>query len=129
MDLTHELLFFVFVYTLSELKKFMKKRKLGLTGNEVKPRWELDYDLLENEGLFGEYLEMGKRLHRMVSGVCSRSNASTSASSIRRRSNFNFVRTNAANDQHVTESAYVYVSQGRLPRIVGSISIIQLKHS
>lgn len=36
----------------------MKKRKMGVTGNEVKPRWELDYDLLENEGLFGEYLEM-----------------------------------------------------------------------
>ncbi|XP_027049468.1 anoctamin-7-like [Pocillopora damicornis] len=41
-----------------EIKKFMKKRKMGVTGNEVKPRWELDYDLLENEGLFGEYLEM-----------------------------------------------------------------------
>ena len=38
----------------------MKKRKQGVTGNEVKPRWELDYDLLENEGLFGEYLEMGR---------------------------------------------------------------------
>lgn len=38
----------------------MKKRQQGVTGNEVKPRWELDYDLLENEGLFGEYLEMGK---------------------------------------------------------------------
>ena len=37
----------------------MKKRGMELTGNEVKPRWELDYDLLENEGLFGEYLEMG----------------------------------------------------------------------
>lgn len=37
----------------------MKKRKMGVTGNDVKPRWELDYDLLENEGLFGEYLEMG----------------------------------------------------------------------
>ena len=40
----------------------MKKRKMGVTGNEVKPRWESDYDLLENEGLFGEYLEMGKPL-------------------------------------------------------------------
>ena len=37
----------------------MKKRGMELTGNEVKPRWELDYDLLPNEGLFGEYLEMG----------------------------------------------------------------------
>lgn len=35
---------------------------MELTGNEVKPRWELDYDLLENEGLFGEYLEMGMSL-------------------------------------------------------------------
>lgn len=35
-----------------------------MTGNDVKPRWELDYDLLENEGLFGEYLEMGT-LHFM----------------------------------------------------------------
>lgn len=41
-----------------EIKKFMKKRGMELTGNEVKPRWELDYDLLPNEGLFGEYLEM-----------------------------------------------------------------------
>lgn len=38
----------------------MKKRKMGVIGNEVKLCWELDYDLLENEGLFGEYLEMGK---------------------------------------------------------------------
>ena len=44
----------------------MKKRKMGVTGNEVKPRWELDYDLLENEGLFGEYLEMGKARHLLV---------------------------------------------------------------
>ena len=35
-----------------------------MTGHDVKPRWELDYDLLENEGLFGEYLEMGT-LHVM----------------------------------------------------------------
>ena len=44
----------------------MKKRKMGVTGNEVKPRWELDYDLLENEGLFGEYLEMGKARNLLV---------------------------------------------------------------
>lgn len=48
------------VFLLSEIKKYMKKRKQGVTGNDVKPRWELDYELLENEGLFGEYLEMGK---------------------------------------------------------------------
>ncbi|XP_068699332.1 anoctamin-7-like [Montipora foliosa] len=41
-----------------EIKKYMKKKKMAVTGNEVKPRWELDFDLLENEGLFGEYLEM-----------------------------------------------------------------------
>ena len=59
-----------FIYSiflwLSEIKKFMKKRKMGVTGNEVKPRWELDYDLLENEGLFGEYLEMGKARNLLV---------------------------------------------------------------
>ena len=44
----------------------MKKRKMGVTGNEVKLRWELDYDLLENEGLFGEYLEMGKARNLLV---------------------------------------------------------------
>lgn len=51
-------LFYVYI-PYSEIKKFLKKRKMGVTGNDVKPRWELDYDLLENEGLFGEYLEMG----------------------------------------------------------------------
>lgn len=54
---------FSFLVFRSEVKKYMKKRKQGVTGNEVKPRWELDYDLLENEGLFGEYLEMGKSHH------------------------------------------------------------------
>ena len=52
--------FFVCIFY-SEIKKYLKKRKAGVTGNDVKPRWELDYDLLENEGLFGEYLEMGMR--------------------------------------------------------------------
>lgn len=57
----------------------MKKRGMELTGNEVKPRWELDYDLLENEGLFGEYLEMGMspginedKLLRQISSLCAR---------------------------------------------------------
>ena len=54
---------FSFLVFRREIKKYMKKRKQGVTGNEVKPRWELDYDLLENEGLFGEYLEMGKSHH------------------------------------------------------------------
>ena len=28
--------------------------------NQDKTRWEEDYELIENEGLFDEYLEMGK---------------------------------------------------------------------
>ena len=51
------------LYSLREIKQYMKKRKRGVTGNDVKPRWEEDYDLLENEGLFAEYLEMGKRFY------------------------------------------------------------------
>lgn len=69
-----------FIYSiflwLSEIKKFMKKRKMGVTGNEVKPRWELDYDLLENEGLFGEYLEMGKARNLLVVERSSNANKS-----------------------------------------------------
>ena len=38
----------------------MKRRKRGSTEKEVMTRWEMDYDLLENEGLFDEYLEMSK---------------------------------------------------------------------
>ncbi|XP_031568304.1 anoctamin-7-like isoform X2 [Actinia tenebrosa] len=42
-----------------EIKQYLKKRKRGSKGNdEIKPRWEADYELLENEGLFQEYLEM-----------------------------------------------------------------------
>ena len=54
-----ELIHIFYIVPYSEIKKYLKKRKMGVTGHDVKPRWELDYDLLENEGLFGEYLEMG----------------------------------------------------------------------
>lgn len=37
----------------------MKKKKMVVIGNEVKLWWEFDFDLLENEGFFGEYFEMG----------------------------------------------------------------------
>lgn len=48
-----------------EIKKYMRRRKRKKAGGAVvddegKPRWEQDYDLLENEGLFQEYLEMSK---------------------------------------------------------------------
>ena len=33
--------------------------RLKLDKNMVKSRWEEDYELIENEGLFEEYLEMG----------------------------------------------------------------------
>lgn len=43
-----------------EIKQYLRKRKRGSKGDdEIKPRWEADYELLENEGLFQEYLEMG----------------------------------------------------------------------
>ena len=32
----------------------------GKKSNTVQMRWEHDYQLIENEGLFDEYLEMGK---------------------------------------------------------------------
>lgn len=46
------------------IKSYMKRRKRGTTKGEIKPRWELDYELVENEGLFQEYLEMGKSVRR-----------------------------------------------------------------
>ncbi|XP_048580920.1 anoctamin-7 isoform X2 [Nematostella vectensis] len=43
-----------------ELKKYLKNRKRqnSKDEDEIKPRWEADYELLDNEGLFQEYLEM-----------------------------------------------------------------------
>ncbi|XP_065679230.1 anoctamin-7-like isoform X1 [Hydra vulgaris] len=40
------------------IKQKWKKRKRGKKTIELKPRWEDDYELVENEGLFAEYLEM-----------------------------------------------------------------------
>jgi hypothetical protein len=42
------------------VKQWIARKKRGKRGDEVKPRWEQDYELIPNEGLFGEYLEMGK---------------------------------------------------------------------
>jgi anoctamin-7 len=39
-------------------KQKWKKRKRGKKTIQLKPRWEDDYELVENEGLFAEYLEM-----------------------------------------------------------------------
>ena len=46
-----------------KLKAFIKQWKLkDIVKNQDKTRWEEDYTLLENEGLFDEYLEMGQSL-------------------------------------------------------------------
>jgi len=42
------------------LKQWIKRKKRGTTKEENKPRWEADYELVENEGLFQEYLEMSE---------------------------------------------------------------------
>lgn len=44
----------------SVVKQWIARKKRGKSGDEIKPRWEQDYELIPNEGLFGEYLEMGK---------------------------------------------------------------------
>lgn len=44
----------------SMLKQWIKRKKRGTTKAESKPRWEADYELVENEGLFQEYLEMSE---------------------------------------------------------------------
>ena len=42
------------------LKQWVKRKKRGTKKEENKPRWEADYELVENEGLFQEYLEMSE---------------------------------------------------------------------
>lgn len=42
------------------LKQWVKRKKRGTKKKENKPRWEADYELVENEGLFQEYLEMSE---------------------------------------------------------------------
>ena len=46
-------------YHCRKLKTFIHRMRLKLDKNMVKSRWEEDYELIENEGLFEEYLEMG----------------------------------------------------------------------
>ncbi|XP_069138555.1 anoctamin-7-like isoform X2 [Argopecten irradians] len=41
-----------------KLKLFIHRLKVNLDKNMVRTRWEEDYELLDNEGLFEEYLEM-----------------------------------------------------------------------
>ena len=45
----------------SKLKGFIHKWKIGkLEKHARKEIWEEDYELIDNEGLFQEYLEMGQ---------------------------------------------------------------------
>ena len=47
----------------SKVKTWLHNWKLGGSDRNVaKSRWEEDYHLIENEGLFDEYLEMGAAL-------------------------------------------------------------------
>ena len=47
----------------SKIKAWIHHWKLGGTVKRPdKTRWEEDYELIEGEGLFDEYLEMGKLL-------------------------------------------------------------------
>ena len=44
-----------------KIKSFIHQWKLkDVMVNDEKTRWEEDYELIDNEGLFEEYLEMGK---------------------------------------------------------------------
>ena len=44
-----------------KIKAYIHQWKLGnVTKNPDKARWEEDYELIDNEGLFDEYLEMGE---------------------------------------------------------------------
>lgn len=44
-----------------KLKAWWQKKQVKLPRRRVKTRWEEDYQLIDSEGLFQEYLEMGKR--------------------------------------------------------------------
>lgn len=48
------------------LKQWIKRKKRGTKKEENKPRWEADYELVENEGLFQEYLEMSESFKRPI---------------------------------------------------------------
>jgi len=44
-----------------KFKSIIHKWKIGKMESHVKKtRWEEDYEMIENEGLFEEYLEMGE---------------------------------------------------------------------
>ncbi len=54
------------------MKAFLKHWKLkDIVKNQDKARWEEDYTLLENEGLFDEYLEMGQWVKVIENGSIS----------------------------------------------------------
>ena len=42
-----------------KLKAFWHRLKIKTDKSHMKARWEEDYELIPNEGLFEEYLEMG----------------------------------------------------------------------
>ena len=46
-----------------KLKGFWHRFKVRLVKSVSRTRWEEDYELIENEGLFQEYLEMGMCLN------------------------------------------------------------------
>ena len=54
------------------MKQWAKRRKRGTSKTEIKPRWEQDYELVENEGLFQEYLEMSESGTKSVRDVIGR---------------------------------------------------------
>lgn len=56
----HETYKRMYCFHCSMLKQWIKRKKRGTTKEESKPRWEADYELVENEGLFQEYLEMSE---------------------------------------------------------------------
>jgi len=49
--------------------------KLKVDKSRVKARWEEDYELIPNEGLFQEYLEMGKLLVKIFSRISTTLNS------------------------------------------------------
>lgn len=44
-----------------KLKAWWQKKQVKLPRKRERTRWEEDYQLIDSEGLFQEYLEMGKR--------------------------------------------------------------------
>ena len=61
-----------FSFCFRKLKTYWHRFRVGVNKNMVKTRWEEDFELIENEGLFEEYLEMGKA-YRTVVAKSSRS--------------------------------------------------------